>query len=64
MLAKYGIHSENIYWKNLIKRFQNVPKLSKNKQTSKQTQFKTTDEPERVEQIVFLWKEKIHYINT
>ena len=54
MLAKYGIHSENIYWKNLIKRFQNVPKLSKNKQTSKQTQFKTTDEPERVEQIVFL----------
>ena len=34
------------------KRFQKVPKLSKSKQTSKQTQFKTSDEPEKVKQIV------------
>ena len=32
--------------------FQKVPKVSENKQTNKQTQFKTSDDPIRVKQIV------------
>ena len=46
-------------WKPYEKTYQtvhegckNVPKLSKSKQTNKQTQFKTSDEPERVKQNV------------